>query len=81
MGTEFKTICCGVTGALLHIEICRGNQDSVEVQYNRELGSTAGCCIRLFNETKGCGQRKVNGDFAFVYINGGPTPRESFIGD
>ena len=47
LGTEFKTVCCSITGVMIFMEIQRGKDGMKEIKYNREFGATAGCTIRL----------------------------------
>ena len=47
LGTEFKNGCCSKTGVMTFMELQRGKNGMKEAQYNRELGATAGCTVRL----------------------------------
>ena len=47
LGTEFKNICCGETGIMQCLEICRGKEGMKEKRLQRELGATAACTVRL----------------------------------
>ena len=47
LGTEFKNGCCSKTGVMTFMELQRGKNGMKEAQYNRELGATAGCPVRL----------------------------------
>ena len=51
LGTEFKTVCCGVSGLMVHMEIQRGKDGMKEARYNRSHGATAGCTRRLAEAT------------------------------
>ena len=55
--TEFKTVACYVTGALLFIEVQRGKEVIKDNRYQQELGSTAACTKRIMEETKGIGRK------------------------
>ena len=61
LGTEFKTVACSVTGALLFIEVQRGKEGMKNSRYQRGLGSTAACTKRMMEETKGIGQKSKKG--------------------
>ena len=61
LGTEFKTVACSVTGALLFIEVQRGKEGMKDILYQQELGSTAACMKRVMEETKGVGQKSKKG--------------------
>ena len=50
LGTEFKCVACSQTGCMLNLEIQRGKDGMRDARYNRELGNTAGCTIRLAEE-------------------------------
>ena len=47
LGTEFKNICCGETGIMQCLEICRGKEGMKEKRLQRELGATAACTVRV----------------------------------
>jgi hypothetical protein len=47
LGTEFKNACCANTGVLMTLEIRRAKEHIPKQKYNRELGATAGVCLRL----------------------------------
>ena len=47
LGTEFKTVCCAITGVMMVMEIQRGKDGMQDIKYNREYGATAGCTMRL----------------------------------
>jgi hypothetical protein len=46
-GTEFKTAACPITGAMRFMEIQRGKEGMKPQQFNKEIGATAGCTLRL----------------------------------
>ena len=50
LGTEFKCTACSQTGCLINLEIQRGKEAMKDMEYNRRLGSTAGCTLRLAKE-------------------------------
>jgi len=45
-GTEFKTTACPITGILRRMEIQRGKDGMKNMQFNKEVGATAGCTLR-----------------------------------
>jgi len=51
LGTEFKTSACPVTGVMTMMEIQRGKEGMKEKRYNRELGATTGCTLRLLEDS------------------------------
>ena len=51
LGTEFKTVCCALSGLMLHMEIQRGKAGMKDAKYNRSHGATAGCTRRLTEST------------------------------
>ena len=55
LGTEFKTVVCSVTGALLFIEVQRVKEGMKDSRYQKELGTTAACTKRMMEGTKGIG--------------------------
>ena len=61
LGTEFKTVYCSVTGALLFIEVQRGKEGMKNSRYQQELGATAACTKRMMDETRGVGQKSKKG--------------------
>jgi len=50
-GTEFKTSACPITGVIRHMEIQRGQEGMKTKQFNREVGATTGCTLRLLLNT------------------------------
>ena len=61
LGTEFKTVACSATGALLFIELQRGKEGMKDSCYHQELISTASCTKRTMEATKGIGQKSIKG--------------------
>ena len=61
VGTDFKTVACSVTGALLFIKVQRGKEGMKDSRYQKELGSTAACTKRMMEEKKGIGQKSKKG--------------------
>ena len=57
LGTNFKTVACSLTGALLFIEVLRGKEGMKDSRYQQELGDTAACTKRMMKETKGISQK------------------------
>ena len=57
LGTEFKTVACSVTGALLVIEVHRGKVGMKTSRYQQELGDPAACTKRMMEETRGVVQK------------------------
>jgi hypothetical protein len=47
LGTEYKNICCGVTGIVLHLEIQEGKVAMKTKPFFNRLGATAACALRL----------------------------------
>jgi hypothetical protein len=47
IGTEFKSVACPITGTMLHLEIQEGREGMKAKRLNKELGTTAGCTVRL----------------------------------
>ena len=46
LGTEYKNICCPITGVMTFMEIQRGKARMFQMRLQRELGATAACTIR-----------------------------------
>ena len=61
LGTDFKTVACSVTGALLFIEVQRRKEGMKDSRYQKDLGATAACTKRMMEETKGIGQKSKKG--------------------
>ena len=61
LGTEFKTVACYVTGALLFIEVQRGKDGMKHRKYHKELGETVLCTKIIMETTKGIGQKSIKG--------------------
>ena len=59
LGTEFKTVACYITGALIFLEIQRGKEEMKLIPYQLELGATAACTNISMEETKGMGKRDL----------------------
>ena len=51
LGTEFKSTACPITGVLRCLEIQRGKQGMMDKKYNMTIGATAGCTLRLAEDT------------------------------
>ena len=51
LGTEKKCTACSACKVMLHMEIQRGKEGMKNEKYNRELGATAACTVRLAEET------------------------------
>ena len=47
LGTEFKNGCCTRTGVMTFLELQRGKNGMKDAKYNKELGATAGCTLKL----------------------------------
>ena len=77
LSTEFKTVACSVTGALLFIEVQRGKEGMKKSRYQQELRATAACTKRMMEETKGIGQKSKRGGRRIVscLIVGSPRRR------
>jgi hypothetical protein len=50
-GTEFKSTACPVRGVMRFMEVQRGKEGMKSQQFNREVGATAGCTLRLLLNT------------------------------
>ena len=50
-----KTVACPKTGVMLHLEIQRGKEGMKGSRHNASMGATAGCTLRLLEDT-GTGQ-------------------------
>ena len=59
LSTEFKTVACSVTGALLFTEVQRGKEGIKSSRYQKELGATAACTKWMMEETKGIDRSEV----------------------
>ena len=46
LGTEYKTICCPITGVMTYMEIQRGKEGMKNMHLQKELGATTACTIR-----------------------------------
>jgi len=49
--TEFNTSACPITGVIWYMEIQRGKEGMKTKQFNREVGATTGCTLRLLLNT------------------------------
>ena len=47
LGIEFKNGYCSTSGVMTFMEVQRGKAGMKDAQYNKELGATAGCTLRL----------------------------------
>jgi hypothetical protein len=47
IGTEFKSVACLITGTMLHLEIQEDREGMKDKRLNKDLGTTAGCTVRL----------------------------------
>ena len=61
LSTEFKTLACSITGALLFIEVQRGKKGMKDSRYQQELRATSACTKRMMEETKGICQKSKKG--------------------
>ena len=61
LGTEFKTVACSVTGALLFKEVQSGKEGMKDSLYHQELGAATACTKRMMEATKGIGQKSIKG--------------------
>ena len=59
LGTEFKTIACCVTGALIFIELNIVKEGIKHRNSQQKLGATTACTKRMMEATKGLGQRDI----------------------
>ena len=62
LGTEFKTVACSVTGALISIEVHNVNGRMNQNKYQKHLGENVACTKIIIEATKGIGQRYIKGD-------------------
>ena len=46
LGTEFKTVCCPITGVMTYMEIQRGKEGMKNMRLQGTLGATAACTVR-----------------------------------
>ena len=46
LGTEFKTVCCPITGVMTYMEIQRGKEGMKNTRLQGTLGATTACTIR-----------------------------------
>ena len=53
LDTEFKTVACSVTGALIFIEVHRGKEGMKDSRYRQELGATTTCTKRMMEAQRG----------------------------
>ena len=51
LGTEFKNIVDGMTGAMLWLEIQEGKERMRQREYTQDLGGTAACVLRGVKDT------------------------------
>ena len=59
LGSEFKTLACGVSGIMLYLEIQRGKAEMPKrSQYHHEFGATASCVVRCMKAMANCGQKE-----------------------
>ena len=70
LGTEFKTVACSVTGALLLVEVQRGKEGINDSRYQQELGATVACTNRMMVATKGVGQKSIKGGTEDCFLFG-----------
>ena len=47
LGTEFKSCVCPITKVMVHLEIQRGKNGMADQLYNKKLGATTGCTVRI----------------------------------
>ena len=59
LGTEFKTVACGVSGIMLYMEIQRGKKEMPKrSQFHKEYGATTSCVLRSLKATANGGQKE-----------------------
>ena len=61
LGTEFNTVVCSVTWALLFVEVQRGKEGMKSRNYHLRLVATTACTKRMTEAAKGVGQRDIKG--------------------
>jgi hypothetical protein len=84
-GAEFKTLCDGVSGVMLALELQEGKSVMSAKQYHKDFGATTACTIRLL-EHSGCSGagRVLIGDSWFASVNTAVNARKIgtyFIGN
>lgn len=55
LGTEFKNVACGIIGMLLNLQVCRGANNEVPLEFD-DLNVTSAYTARLGKESARCGQ-------------------------
>ena len=50
LSTEFETVACSATGALLFIKVQRGKEGMKSSRYQKELGATAACTDQMMDK-------------------------------
>ena len=50
LGSEFKSAACSRAKFMMYFKIQRGKDEMKKQRYNRELGATAACTLRLSEE-------------------------------
>jgi hypothetical protein len=67
--TEFKTTACSITGIIRYMEIRQGKDGMKSQEFNKDVGATAGCTLRLLLnsilEEKKSEQHGIRGDAWF----------------
>ena len=62
LGSEFKCVSCGATGMMLHLELQRGKIGMQNSMYQKSLGATTACTVRMASAVSGCGQHNPGHD-------------------
>ena len=60
LGTEMKNVACSRLGTMLHLDIQKGKEATNTSNFQKYLGDTAVCMMRLMVDTKMCGQLTSN---------------------
>ena len=50
LGSEFKAASCTKSKVMLNLELQRGKEGMSNIRYQRQLGATAACTLRLAEE-------------------------------
>ena len=61
LGTDFNTVACSITWDLLFVESQRGKEVAKNSKYQKDLGATASCTMRMMETTKGISQKYRKG--------------------
>ena len=71
MGTEFKTIACSVTRALILIEVKRVEEVMNNIKYHLQIVETTAFTNKMVESTNGIGQRYIKGATKDCFLSNG----------